>query len=228
MKAFDDLREAFRQAVRNFKEELNRDEVSDTADTLLREMRRELVDARAYLDRLEDDLRDAEAQAKREEASATTCRRRHQMALNIGDAETARLANRFAGKHERARDVLERKASALREEITLRRVEVADMTERLQSALRDRDGLRARAGISRARERLREDDLFEELDRIGERIDDEGRFAEAAGDVGEAVGEGEEASRRAPSEPPFRAESVRDGDELLEELKRRMERERGG
>ena len=51
---FDDLRRAFREAVDNFKEELNRDEIPETVDKLLLGMRNEVADAKVQIRELED------------------------------------------------------------------------------------------------------------------------------------------------------------------------------
>ena len=222
MNVFDDLRQAFRQAVENFKEELNRDQVTDAVDGLLRTMGQEVVDARTYLKRLKKDMREALQRAETETKEATTCRRREELAEEIGDSETARVARDFAEKHERRAAILQKKAAALGEEIELREAEVAEMEKRLKEAGHQREELRSRVGNTRARETLNEDDLFAEMDRIGERIDDEGRYAGATGeidDILEEEGPGDEST----SGPPSTAELER----RLEELKRQMGAEEG-
>ncbi|MFW6199487.1 MAG: hypothetical protein ACOC8K_02845 [Gemmatimonadota bacterium] len=225
MNPFEELREAFRQAVANFKKELNRDQVTDTVDDLLRGMKQEVVDARAYLHRLEDDLRHTLKRAETEEKEAATCRRREEMAERIEDAETKEIAGQFAEKHERRAEVLRRKAAALKEELDLREAEIVEMRKRLQEAARQRDGLRFRVGTTRAREILGDDELFSELERMGERIDDEGRYADVAAEMdGIFGGEGGIVDREEAAEGEGRSP----GEELerrLQELKRRMEAE---
>lgn len=217
MNVFDDLRQAFRQAVANFKEELNREQVTDTVDGLLRNMGQEIVDARAYLRRLEDDARDAVARAEAEGEEATTCRRREELADRIGDKETARIAREYAEKHERHAEILRRKATALTEEIRIRKAEIAEMERRFAAARRQREELRSKVGTNRARETLSDDDLFGELDRIGESIGDAERYAGAVGEVGDEL-DGESSSEELrPSKEEL--------DRRLEELKRRMERD---
>lgn len=173
MSVFGELAQAFREAVDNFRAELDRDRVPETVDELLRGMRREVVDARTYALRLEEDIRKALHRAESEGEEASTCRRREKMALEIGDEETAEVARDFAERHEERKRVLERKALALREELELRREEIREMLERLHEARTLRDGLGASAGRTRAREVLGDADaLFEELDRMEERIGD--------------------------------------------------------
>lgn len=217
MNVFDDLRQAFREAVENFKEELNRDEVTDTVDGLLREMGRELVDARAYLSRLEEDARDALRRAEAEQKEGETCRRREEMAERIEDDQTARIARDYAEKHERRAEILRKKATALTEEIRLRKTEIGEMERRLKRARTQRESLRSAVGTMRARKTLSDDDLFAELDRLGDDIDDRERYAGAAGEVDAALDDA----------PPGAGEAGEGtGDEelehRLEELKRRM------
>lgn len=193
MSVFQDLKDAFRQAVENFKEELNRDRIPETVDELLRGMRNEIVDARTHLRKLEEDIRGALRRARSEEEEAATCRRRERMALEIGDEETAAVAREYAEKHEERKRVLERKALALEDELRMRRSEVREMTERLEEARRKRESLGAAAGRVEARESIRgADDLFAELDRMAEKISDFERRGRAAREVGDELDGGEE------------------------------------
>ncbi len=218
---FDDLREAFRQAIENFKTELNRDEVPETVDQLLRAMREEVTDVQAATRKLDDDIRDALKGAEAEAKEAETCRRRERMARKIGDEETARVAGEYAEKHESRKAVLERKALALKEERDLRRAEVAEMMERLKEARANRDALAAKLGRGQAREAIRDaDDLFAELDRMAETIDDAGRRREAEDEVRRELGDDLD---EVPSADPAELEEL-DVDARLEDLKRRMGR----
>ena len=54
---FDNLRQAFREAVDNFKDELGRDEIPDAVSRLLREMKREAADTKAEIWRLREAIR---------------------------------------------------------------------------------------------------------------------------------------------------------------------------
>lgn len=218
---FDDLREAFRQAIENFKTELNRDEVPETVDQLLRAMREEVTDVQAATRKLDDDIAVALKGAEAEAKEAETCRRRERMAEKIGDGETARLARQYTEKHENRKAVLERKALALKEERDLRRAEVAEMMERLKEARANRDALAAKVGRGQAREAIRDaDDLFAELDRMAETIDDAGRRREAEEEVRRAL---DDELEEVPSAGPDELEEL-DVDARLEELKRRMGR----
>ena len=120
---FDNLRQAFREAVDNFKDELGRDEIPEAVDHLLREMKREAADTKAEIRRLEEAIQGAIEKAEKEEGEGKTCRRREKMALEISDEETAGLAREYAEKHEHRRSVLEHKALALKEELDMRQEE---------------------------------------------------------------------------------------------------------
>jgi phage shock protein A len=222
---FEDLRDAFRQALDNFNKELKRDQVPGTVDELLAGMTNELADETAHLRGLEADLEKTVAASRRENDAAVTCRRREQMARNIGDEETASLAAQHAGKHEGHRIVLDKKAEAIREEIAFRRQSIEEMTAQLADAKKKRGSLGATTGRTGARQALSEaDDLFSELDRMAEKMEGGSARAEAA----ESIDDLDLDAPNAPDydveldAPPPRAE--RDVDAALAELKRRMGR----
>lgn len=214
---FESLRQAFRQAVENFRTELNRDRLPDAADRLIRAMEGELAGARAHLSRLEKEIGKVTAEAAAQEEEARTCLRREAMALEIEDEETARVAKEFAGKHLRRKDVLEEKAEVLTRELADRKREVEEMTAQVKDARLRRQSLLGTASRTGARERMqRAENLFDELDRMSERIRDMEAGAAAAEEMGRAMDSGREGER---------APSAGDLDARLEELKRRMGRE---
>ena len=216
---FENLRNAFREAVENFNKELARDQVPETVDKLLKGMRDEVADAKVQLRELEDQIARTDAEVAREKSEVETARRRGKMARDIDDAETAEIATQYAARHEERQHVLEQKAVALRQELELRRKEVEEMLEKVKEAQTKRDSLAATAGRSEAHESLRAaDDLFAELDRMAEKIGDEdarGRASEALDDL-DLGGDDFDPPPRSP-EP--------DVDERLAELKRRMGQE---
>ena len=217
---FEDLRAAFREAIDNFHRELNRDRVPETMDRLLRGMRKELVDVRARISELEDQVARARAEAAREAEQVQVCRRRRDMALRIDDRETAEVAATYEAKHEQRRIVMEDKAAALQQELDFRRKEADDMAARFEEARRQRAGLEAATGRTEARRTLSEaDDLFAELDRMAEKV--EGTRAEA--EAAEAFGAefGDDAATDFDVELDARP-SEADVDAALAELKRRM------
>lgn len=215
---FENLRQAFREAVENFKEELSRDEIPEAVDRLLAGMQEEVTDAQAYLRHLEDDAEKALAGAEAEKQEARTCRRREKLAQEIDDEDTARVAREFAEKHEKRQAVLEAKARALTEEAKVREGEIREMLARIKEAREQRDSLAAAAGRSQARSSLREgEDLFDELDRMADRISDDERRAGAARDLDDDLGLGGSAGSDVPP--------AQDVETRLRELKRRMGRE---
>lgn len=219
---FENLKQAFREAVDNFKEELDRDRVPENVDRHLRGMYQEVTDAKAYLTKLEEDLQKALRAAEAEKEEAATCRRREKMARKIGDEETAEVARDFAEKHEKRRTVLGRKALAMKEEMDVRKAEVAEMLRQLKEARERRDSLAATAGRTQARDSLRDaDDLFDQLDRMAEKIADEERRGAAAREL-DLEADLDEFDAELGEEGPPPASEV---EERLQELKRRMGRQ---
>lgn len=215
---FEKLRRAFREAVDNFKEELDRDDVPEAVDRLLREMKREAADTQAETKRLEAAIKKALGATETEKREGETCRRREKMASKIGDEETARVAREYAEKHEHRREVLEQKALVLKEELDMRRGEFREMIEAIKSAEKNRETLTATAGRASARNSIEgADDLFAELDRIASDIEDDDARREAHLEVHEALDDDPlEEFRSAPEPPPM------DVDARLEALKRAM------
>lgn len=214
---FENLRNAFREAVENFNRELGREGVTETVDGLLKGMEKEAVAARSGLESLKKQRKAARERAAAEGREAEVCRRRESLARKIGDTDTAGIAAQFADKHENRQRVLSDKAKAIEAEIHLLEAEYADMIEQIRKARANRDSLAATAGRTRARSSIhRTDDLFGELDRMADRIDGGEDRADASRDLFDDGPEFDETLRRA------RREEVADA--RLEELKRRMGR----
>ena len=218
---FDNLRRAFREAVDNFKEELDRDDVPEAVDDLLRAMKREAADTQAETQRLEAAIKKAIDATVTEERQGETCRRREKMASEIGDEETARVARAYAEKHEHRRDVHEQKALALKKELDMRRGEFKEMIAAIKDAEKNRDTLTATAGRATARNSIEgADDLFAELDRIADDLEDDDAQREAQIEVNEALDDDPlDEFRSAPEPPPM------DVDARLDALKRAMGKE---
>lgn len=221
---FENLRDAFLEAVENFKHEVNREEdVPETVDRLFLAMQDELTQTRRLLEGLEKQIADASAEVARDKGEEDTCRRRAEMAKKVGDEETARIAVEYAVRYERRRMVLERKVVALGEEREIRVVEMSEMTERLTEARAKRDTLHAAADEGDVAETARAaDDLFEELDRMAGEMDPPvGRSKRSAMDDLEAE------FRELKVDPwaPIQRRTEADYDAALAELKRRMGKE---
>ena len=177
---FDDLKAAFRKAVDNFNRELGRDAVEQDVDVLVKGMVDEVTDAKALIKELNVNLRRTHGDIAKERELAETCRRRERLAVAIPDEETASIAAEYAQRHEKRVEVLEGKAQALEAEIHLRSREVQEMVTQVKSARARRDALAATARRTGTRETVTGGDLFDELDRMADKIVEEERAAEAS------------------------------------------------
>jgi hypothetical protein len=130
---FEDWKQAWRQAVENFRRELRESEEGDGAPPDVRAMRRDVVSARGALEKLDDEITRTRRDAVAEREQETICRRREGLARNIGDAETARLAAEFALRHVERAVLFERKVAVLEEERTLLRRDLGLMEEALST-----------------------------------------------------------------------------------------------
>jgi len=128
----DSLRVAFREAVKNFRTELNRDSPPDSRVHPLPALARELEGAARRLQELREELARVGREAEAEQREAMACQRREELAANAGDAETARLARDFGQRHERRGAILEDKGRVLAREIEDREDEVAAMRARVR------------------------------------------------------------------------------------------------
>jgi len=126
----DSLRDAFREAVRNFRTELNRDAPAASRVNPLPALARELESAARRLQELRREIAGVSREAAAERGEAMACRRREELAAKAGDAETARLAREFGQRHQRRGAILEDKARVLAREIEDREDEVAAMRTR--------------------------------------------------------------------------------------------------
>jgi phage shock protein A len=169
---FENLRDAFREAIENFKAELNKvDDVPPTVDRLLLGMQNEIAEVKDVLRALDEQIEQTRKQILHERTEEATCRRREELARKVGDEETARLAAEYAAKHARRREVLERKVAALEEERTMRAAEVDEMNASLREAREKRDTLADAEGSAETAQAA--NDLFAEIDRLAGDLDDD-------------------------------------------------------
>ena len=218
---FDDLRAAFKEALDNFNRELSRDNVSDTADKLLVGMRNEIVSEKAAVSGVRDQLEQTRGQIERLTKDVATARRREEMARGIDDEETVRLAAEFSTKAESHLSVLRKKEEALAEELSFRERTVDEMYARFNEAKEKRDALTATTGRSGARESISAaNDLFDELDRMADKIEGTEARAEAAQAFDE-LDLDDDSEFHVDFDEPAPTKDL-DVDAALEELKRRM------
>lgn len=102
---------------------------------VLADMRETLVRARMGLDDLRRGCEETRKRLAQETREQETAERRRAMAEQIGDAETTRIAARFAAHHAERLAVLQRKLESQEAELTLVDGEVAEMTVQLKAAL---------------------------------------------------------------------------------------------
>jgi len=217
---FDDLRAAFKEALDNFNKELNRDQVADAADKLLVGMRNEIVEEKAHVAGLEEQLDTTRTEVAKLTDDAATARRRQKMARSIDDHETVRLAEEYVTRIETHVAVLEKKAAALDEELRFRRRTVEEMYTRFEEARKKRATLEATTGRTNARETISAaSDLFDELDRMADKVEGAHAQAAAAREVGE-IDLDEGPAYGIDLDDP--APEALDVDAALAELKRRM------
>ena len=213
---FEDLQKLFKESLAAFRAELNKREPEDEVAHLLSSLRRELVEARALIPRLEEDLERMRARLVSEREELERTERRGQLASRINDAETVRVAEEFATRHRERIVVLEQKISATEAELALRRKEAEDMKRQYQEAEATRYELVARLRRAYAGERIRSvaDDAarsFDEWERMAEKVGGNSADAEALEDLDDT-----------PPHPGSSAPSAEEVEARLQELKRRM------
>ena len=129
---FEDWKEAWRQAVENFRREIGDDTGQSSPPPRSRVMHRELTAAREAFARLEAEIQRTQREAAGERESEAICRRREGQARIIGDHETIRIAVEFAVRHAERASVFERKVEVLTAERDLLRRDLDGM-ERLMA-----------------------------------------------------------------------------------------------
>jgi hypothetical protein len=181
---FEALRDAFREAVVNFRAELrrddaaepdvSRDEASQGARALVREMELACVEVKLRLETLSSELDAVSVEAGSEQGLADTCLRRAALAEGVGDHETARIAHQYAERHQFKASLLLEKASVLRREVAERARDVEDGLHQLRQAKAAAARMAASAGRTAARHTMTEADrLFQEFERFETRDDGE-------------------------------------------------------
>ncbi len=112
-------------------------------------MRVALIEARAGLGRMREDLEKTERELAAVQGEMGTAERRRALAAEINDAETVQVADGYIARHRERALVLERKAGAQREEIALAERDVAEMSGQLEEVTKRRgtiDAERSSAG----------------------------------------------------------------------------------
>lgn len=194
-------------------------------DRLLAAMREELVETKARIPELEELVETLRRRRDDERKRAEDCVRRAGQAERVGDAETVEVAERFARQHLARVHVLEQKIEAARAELALKREEVEEMTSQLKDAMTRRDALGIQARRARAVDRTAGagSDAVSEFDRLAERIERPSDVEAAERELDRELGL-EPGAGRPGSDPGLDAmDREARADELLRELKRRMD-----
>lgn len=96
-------------------------------------MRSALVEAKVGVSQVRAALDKTRAQLGHERAEVETAQRRGRMAADIHDDETARVAERYAAKHQERVGMLERKLESQTSELSLAEQELAEMTDQFHA-----------------------------------------------------------------------------------------------
>jgi hypothetical protein len=135
-----------------------------SAASHIRALRRELASLRGALRRLDEEVARTAREAGTEQASLAACRRREQLASDIGDAETVRLAREFAARHDERHQLLTRKLAVLRDERALLARDLETM-EAAVPATRDNIGAGGRTASTPDDDETRSDSEFGRMQR---------------------------------------------------------------
>ncbi len=193
----------------------------DDVDAVIRGMRDELVQTKARLSQVEEDLTRWIKEADAEQEAARVADRRAEQATRIGDEETVRIAKDFADRHRRRLELLVMKAETARREMSQLRQDVAEGTEQLKKAQAQRGTLSVRERRSRSMRRSTErGDATDAFDRMAERMEGSSNLDDAMRELDDDMNpRGRSSSNDYMSE---QAQREARADVLLEELKRRM------
>ncbi len=147
-------------------------------------MRTALVEARAGLGQMREDLEKTDREVGLLKREIETAERRRALAAEIPDAETVKVADAYLAKHRERGVVLEHKAAAQREEIALAERDVAEMTAQLEEVTKRRGGVEserssAAAWNSLGRAGVDRPELDPEQEALKAKMDRAAREAEA-------------------------------------------------
>lgn len=211
-----DIRRIFRRSLDAFWAEVRAREPEDQVAELLLAMRREMVAAKATISEQEEALARTAGDLERERQALAECDRRRALADRIRDQETARIAGEFAVRHRERVIVLERRFEAAQAELTLRRREADEMRTKYQHADANRFALLAQLRQAQRRGRdsplSADNDAFDDLARMAERVEYESGAVDALGEIED----------RPSAEKGDAAQEV---EERLRMLKRQLNRE---
>jgi hypothetical protein len=124
-------KQAWRDAVENFRRELDPERYAAETTRQAAAMRRDLGRAHTRARHLQAEIDATRLELSREHDEENRCRHRESLALKIDDHETARIANEYASRHAERAAVLQQKLDALTAELALLQRDLQIMQERL-------------------------------------------------------------------------------------------------
>lgn len=101
-------------------------------------LRGAVIEAKAAIASMRDLLGATDTELERERRLLADAERRGQLAIDIDDAETATIAQRYAAKHAERVSVLERKLVVQRDELALAGRELEEMMNQMRAAQQGR------------------------------------------------------------------------------------------
>lgn len=203
-----------------------RTDATEDVERLLGQMRKELIEAKAALPRLEQGVERLRRMQAEERKRAEDCVRRASQARDIGDTETLRLAVEYGERHRERARVYGEKIRAAEAELSMQRRAVDEMTSQFKSAMTHRDALKIRSRRSSTSDALRAGGhtAAARFDRMAEDIEDEAARAEATRELDVELGHGttDGPLGAMPGGAPRDLDAEALAELQLEELKRRM------
>jgi phage shock protein A len=198
------------------------DSTREDVEKLLDGMREELIETKAQVPVLEQQLKKLQLAHERELKQADDCHRRAVQAQSIGDEETVDVALRFEAKHRVAVDVWVQKIEAAQAELAMQRQTVAEQTDQLKDARARKDVIAIQARRAGSTERMRGGgrSSVDEFDRLADAIEREEDLGAAGRAVDNDLAGGSGAGEYGAEPPGLSRDDL--AELQLEELKRRM------
>jgi hypothetical protein len=150
---------------------------------LRNELHRAAVEGRAALLQLRDALAKSERELASERRQLEDARRRGTLAVDVGDAETVAVAERFTARHGERVTMLEQKLSAQQAELALTQRDVDEVVQRLRD-LELRAGVPADGSRVQPAPEVDDGELGAALDRAGREAEAEARLRELKNRMG--------------------------------------------
>ena len=196
----------------------------DEIDDLLRAMRSELIQTKARIPELEEQIKLYRKRLAAEFEKVEECERRAAQAEAIEDEETVTVAREFKAKHVSRAEVAQQRLVAAEADLALQKQTVVEQMSQLKSAMARKDAIAAQARRGRAIDNLRGGgaSAVDDFERLEEQMTRDVDLDRASREVDEALGDYPplDELRDEPLDPASMA------DEQLRELKRRMAAEK--